>query len=393
MSQFTYGDITLPYPTHTQFSQEAVYDASGTDKVYTQFTITVQGILNTAYADVIGTGGASGAAIMAAIRAKLLTPRQKLSVQVNGVELIPTSSADGRDAKLGPQPQNCQVLQLYDTSFLITFRIIAHYVDSSAQGNGGRPTVISNRWTEKVSIDQCQFSTRNRSGKFVIRTDTPNGLIPDQLRTAMAVVGVPGGFIRTQADYTISPDGTTLSYELVDREQYKMPPPPAYEASGTYTEIVSGNGVVRHGEVELHLKASKTVDQSQLVRTAMAVATQKLIGATNNAAGNKNVGIGKIEQATVSVNMYANEVKVRMRGRHNPRTTADGHGRVIKVAGVKFDGMTFTPLSDGVNYQPLPLDRGTASLLLQAAAFFDPAVAHTLSKKQGQIQPGKPITG
>jgi hypothetical protein len=49
MSLVTYNGVVLPYPMHSQFSQEAVKDESGTDWMYLKFDIAVQCVVSSDY--------------------------------------------------------------------------------------------------------------------------------------------------------------------------------------------------------------------------------------------------------------------------------------------------------------------------------------------------------
>jgi len=93
------------------------------------------------------------------------------------------------DAKNGPQPQSCNVTQLTNTSFLLHVHVVAHYWENNgvgtqtplSTGNLSGSDVLSNRWTESVDLDENQFTTKTRSGKFIIRTDNVDGFVADNL--------------------------------------------------------------------------------------------------------------------------------------------------------------------------------------------------------------------
>jgi hypothetical protein len=102
-----------------------------------------------------------------------------------------------------------------------------------------------------------------------------------------------------------------------------------------------------------------------------------------------------IDTAAITVGMYDNWVEVRMRARMYPKTRKNATSRVGGVAGLRL-GQAFvtTPLSENSDYIPFHPDRGSASLLLQAAAYYDPSLANVkLDRETGQlsagVEPGK----
>jgi len=401
MSLVTYNSVVLPYPMHSQFSQEAVKDDSGTDWMYLKFDIAVQCVVSSDYMrlllpDLEGVRNPdSPAAVMAIVRSRLMAQRKKLSVVVNGVELIPQSPNGvnaGGDAKNGPEPKTVDITALNSEAFIVTFRIVAHYwqttnqravtdalVPSTATGS----PVLNNRWTETVQIDRFLASTRTRSGTFIIRSDNVERITADQIRTQMAVLGVPDGFQRESATYTQSTDGLSIKYDIVDKEYFKAPPQGAYEATGSVTLNTSKLGAITTGEVRLMLKGTMSnqfTPQKKLLQAAMAIASQKLyitgavtIGDTTDAAPGVR-GFSMLERASVSVDMYNNSVTVVLAARIQK-------GR-RRIAGVSLGSTAFsdnayltkTPGSEGNRPRPVALDRGTIGIMLQAAAYYDPSL-------------------
>lgn len=392
--ELSYNDIFLPYGLTTKFRQEPVYEELGkTDFFCTKFDIQVQGILNINYISAIApnynidptTAPDNAGAIMKAIRARLLKPRKTLSCMINDVELIPaaTGGPGTVDVMNGPQPQACDIQQLTEVTFLITYHIIAHYWENNRRDEGaldvdnnpGNP-VLFNRWSETVDIDQSMVTTRTREGKYRIRSDNIEGRQADWVRSQMAVVGVPGGFIRESSQYKIDPSGLVIQYKVVDKETFKPPPRPAFKAKGKYTETcIRPGGAVRYGEVFLRLEGCNDPDisdQNALVRAAVAICGQKIN--INSDPGPAGKGKALLQLCAVTVDMYENIVECRM------RSLLQGNKmRMLGVNGLVSNkdaesAFTNTPHYDP-QYIPKYLDRGTGGLLLQAAAYFDPSFA------------------
>lgn len=409
MSILTYGGdssgggITLPYPFSTNFEQTAVYETEGnTDYIVTKFNINVQAILNANYVDYVGGGMTefnteNPADMMVEIRRKLLAPRKRLSFKVSGTELIPfIPNQNGTvDCINGPQPQYCNIQQLTNESFMISFGIIANYWENqTANGltnrNIGSP-VLWNRWSEQVTYDETMHATKNRSGKYFIRADNNAGQQADQLRVSMAVVAIPAGFLRQRARYKIDPNGLAMEYELEDKEVDKMPPSPAFKADGHYAETTTAGGATRMAQCWVRLQGAKNTDRSALIQAAVAVCSAKMnLGGVLTLKSN-NQFRAMLSNAAIRVGLYDNWVECTMQCAMQPRTTANGQGRVQGVAGPNFANFAITPGSDGVNFQPPYQYRGTApgATLLQAAAYYDPSLKATLDKQTGQMTQGK----
>lgn len=410
MSLFSYNGVFLPYPMSTSFQQKAVRDDSDTDWCSTEFDITIQSIIHAEHLpmvapDLVVNGVKSTtnpADIMKAIRTRLLTHRKTLSYKFNGIELMPTRQINPNtgnpypgtvDASNGPKPNYCNVSELTNTSFLLTYSISAAYWESlSTSPNNefdkstnlaGNP-VLYNRWSETADYDSCQFTTRTRSGKFAIRSDNKEGATADRFRSNFAIVGVPPQFIRESSSYTVDPSGLMMSYRVVDKEQFKMPPDPAFEADMTYTESTSDPaGAKRYADVQISLKGRKDTLQSKLVDVGVTMACAKLAIVGAPLAANVAAFRGILQSSSVTVQGFRNEVSVHMRAMFpvisiNAVGTvwANGMMQEAKQALAPGQRVTGVPFVDGVLRDNLTYtDRGTASILLQAAKYWDPNLA------------------
>lgn len=398
MSLLTYNGIQLPYGHTTQFFQEAVTDESGTDWYCTRFTIRVQTIVNPNYItslvpdeadrEILGDSLNDPAMIMNLIRSQLLRKRRRLSFVVNGVEMIPQVDANVGtvDVRNGPDPKSCNIFTLTADTFLVDYLIVAHYWENIALGAGGTINVqgnrvLYNRWSETADIDNCCLTTLTREGKYVIRSDHPESLLADRNRDGMCPVAVRPGFLRVSSHYTVAPDGLAVQYRVVDREVFKRPPEPAYEATGTYIETTTKLGHIRHGEARVRLKGASFVPQLTLVQTAVAVASNKILDrdpfivAVNTPFGAAR-RFAQLEMAVVKVNMYENEVECYLRSRLQPIARTRNNG----VAGLAVNGtLVSTPgTTVGAAIAPSYPMRGSAGILLRAAAYFDPSLANTV---------------
>jgi hypothetical protein len=419
MSVVMYNGVTLPYAFHTSFKQEAIGDDMGnTDWFCTKYDIEVQAVVNSNYWQLLvpdlpdltnpdqpPSFTEGPADIMNVIRYRLLQRRRAFSLKFNGVEMVPQatavsppSSAGTVDVQNGPIPKSCVITALNNTTFLITWHVIAHYWENdtyNAQSplvtnNKGNP-VLYNRWTEEVDLDENGFSTRTRSGKLVIRSDNQYRAEVDLFRNQMAVTGVPAGFRRVSSKYTVTPNGLALQYVVVDKEAFKMPPPPSYRAEGEYIESSTNKGARRWGQCRVRLWGSKDTDQGGLVLVAIAVATKKLrINGADLSGSGITARFSWLDAGVIMTKLYENEVEVLLRVLMKPAGPSPQQAGIVGgVWGLRLQNLAYTPLSDDVIYTPPYSCRGTASLLLHAAAYYDPSLKSTvLNRMEGQLTAG-----
>ena len=392
----------MAYPHIFQFDQSPLRDPkSDTDWCIEKYEIKIQSVINLDYLptiapDLVGVS-ANAAEIMAAIKYRLMLHQKKLSVTFNGKEYIPIRQGNNRgyvDARNGPKPQICQIFELTNTTFLLNYHIIAHYWqrntdprDENNLVNRNNPAnnVLYNRWSETAEMDNCQYTTRTRTGEYAIRSDNVDGQTADELRSNMAVVSVPNGFLRKSSKYTVSEDGLAIQYQVVDEEQFKMPPIPAFEASGYYFERAVKFYANRIGECRVKLKGDKQAPQFELVKAAIIIATTKMemrsltLPPPPSLFGSK-AGWSIVDDAGLRIDLYKNEVEFYIRC-----WAACDINRFYGLAAF-YDIDTYTPQSDNVpNYTPFYLDRGSAGFLLQAAAYYDPNFRDT-SLSTGNIR-------
>lgn len=391
MSLLTYNTIALPYSMLTKFECRNIYDEMGKiDRACTQFDIGVQALITAEAMDMLAPTLAgrttNPADIMKYAYDLLMTPRKQLSFKFNGVEFIPgKAGVTGTvDAMNGPLPQSCSFTRMNNTTWLVQYHIIAHYWIRYSISAAGAVTftnlpggvALYNRWEERVELDHLEYSTRQRRGKFMIRSDNRNGILADEYRSQLAVCGVPEGFLRLHSSYTVDPAGLGLGYHLVDKEVYRLPPPGAFRAQGDYGEQGTRGDGKRYITANLRLEAGKTMPQWELARLACAVVAGKLDiqGAKFFVKTNRAI----LEGASIRVGMYDNWAEVMM------RAMVPVDPKVVQGAAFIKPEIGKVHASDGVSPAPSYLDRGSANLLLNAAAYFDPDLTSQLNKSANE---------
>jgi hypothetical protein len=291
-----------------------------------------------------------------------------------------------------------------DNLFIMEYSVQATYWENYSThpslpvSNQAGNNVLYNRWTEKVEMDDCQYSTRTREGKFMIRSDNASGFIADQMRSQMAVLSVPEGFLRQSTNSSLSPDGLTLSYTITDKEVFKLPPDPAFHAEGEYTESSNTpGGSVRFAACRVSMRAPKTVPQAKLVSTAVGVAAAKCL---LNATDIKRIGVPgnkakpQLMSSSIQIGLYDNTVEVNLR--YMIQTIKQ---RRNGIAGFALDNpgapgsLTYTPGSEkGEAKTPPYKDRGSAGLILQAAGYWDPNLSAVTLGPGFDAVPDNPLT-
>ena len=417
----TYNGISLPYSETSEFTEESVYDdLSKSDLIATRFVIVTKFLVNINYIKLLSPTIASQLEvitnpapidIMQILSRRLREPRKSLSVKCNGRELIPNPIGKNPgtvDAMNGPQPQYCKYTQLTSTTFIIEYKVIAHYV-LNFYANQGKTLeggdYLYNKWEETVALEESGYSKRTRNGEFKIRSDNVKGLIPDMLRTELAVVSIPEGFVRESSRYAQSSDGLTLKYTIVDREVHRFPPPPAHKAEGYYVETGRGFGAaIRRGECYVKLTGAKGTDPAKLMFRAIEVVAAKLkiadvspeIQRIKNPNAGQPIGIplpfvhprvepdflfvpkGIPEQIDARINMYQNIVEYRVIARFVGPKRKRATEEDLRVG---FTPVPFSALPKG-GTQPTYYDRGSAGLLLLAASYHDPVLEDVKLEKQ-----------
>jgi hypothetical protein len=322
-----YNGVFLHNVSTREFAQQSVYDASGTDRVSTKFSLRFDGVIQIQTAFTYGYGrppwiaeeqgggqytpgggGATGAYVSAAdayvrVRQLLSRPRGSLYVVVtdetvkagaddgstNGpwqllLQCLPTSSRfinhPDRDVSNGPKPQALELTQLSGNNlFRVSFSITCEKVECLTAG--AVPWVLNHRWGVSEDMDYNFFTTRTISGILRLSgsglSDTFNHNVPLTPEWFRGIVVPPleNGFRRESFDYAVANDGMTASYNLTDRQVHTSAPWPATSIEMTHTEM-TGNGFTWQAEVDIRLSGPPHIDKRFLIARLVQLAHNKL---------------------------------------------------------------------------------------------------------------------
>lgn len=389
MAELTYAGLYFdPAGWETlAFNQEAVYDDSGTDIECVRITIDGRCVItqpffptgNAAEGDTGDEGnnddGAKTTAKMRIIR-QFMRPRQALSFTVNGVEMIPQLQTSKIDCRNGPLPQWINVIQVTEKTFICNLRIISHWAEDSYLNEAGK--ILSHRWTETNEIDLNHYTRKTRSGKIVVSSSTYVTTAFDAtLRDSLITTSIDKGFVRESSRYMMDPNGLSMRYDFIDQERFRLPPAPASDSDGEYissTQWQGGPGRFATCKVRLTGPKNDQAAPGKLVRLATQICFGKL---------RANGGFFPI-RADFREKLYRNEVEVSLTGRLNPGQGQNEKQFMSLAASVK--GIGLHPIGSGVNdLRIVPTSRGTAGMVLQAAAYNDPTLTQTLNKANNAL--------
>ena len=325
-TEVTYNGVSLQYVKTRRISQEAKYDQSDTDELYTLVTLDVECLL---YFQ--GGPGGTPAEQAKATEHMLLVPRRPLLMRVGGRDLIRVDS--GLDVANGPKPRSLPITQLSDQVFKLSWACEVALrtcqpagvtgpslrTPASAGGAAVDPSaVISNRWTQEESVDDKGHHVVTTAGRLIVRSDMR--VNPAAFRRACKPPMLTG-FTR-QCDFKLQADGLAMDYTIIDKERYMMPPRWAVDAKGTWTSTAQNFGTQWFGEVNVSLTGAKDTPQALLYLTAFSIAQDRMNAGkplANRKDGRKMVMGGAIRQG-----LYENTVEVMLKARlEQPKNDGD----------------------------------------------------------------------
>lgn len=269
-SVLRYNGIDIPFLRVEEFKQEGIFSADGCDLLYTKITIGVSGIINACFLQ----GGMDPACWVESARPLLLQRGAQLDLYIGGVQVIPppgptnqnhaepatgmelaaapayknptgcisagqgTSIDAPLDAKLGPRPLQLDIRAIRGGTYAIFYRIELHVPYCAA---GGVPAqVLSNRWESVLDIDRDYFYTRTTNGTLVLNGQWLTAYPAPTILNNNALLILPPLFKNWRREtlrFSLSSDQLTLTYSIVDRQQYLTIPRPCVHIEATYAEI------------------------------------------------------------------------------------------------------------------------------------------------------------
>jgi hypothetical protein len=312
-TKVTYNGIGLTNVLTKEFSQEPIYDPSGTDLLYHRFRITVSGLVHPEFLSPY-LGASPGNTNMAnnfrAIQDRLNEPRREFEYKI-GEEVIlralPSDSEERSkwDLNSGPKPSGVKITHAAGARILrIEFTIeVCRLICEDATNISG---VLSNRWSSIDDYDGDWYCTRTIAGRLQVSTVN---MEPHAFRN-LVVPPLQPGFKRHSMNFNVDTAGLTIDYTIVDRQIPYAAPGGATSWTARHTTS-SPDGIVTHGEVEIELTGPPSASKTALLVSCAQVIENKLALA---AMGNNQYFI---LNASIVDYLHENRVGMVVRILHN----------------------------------------------------------------------------
>lgn len=237
-----------PY-VESDIAAHPVYDNSGRIVKHVEYTLHVKAVITKDYTNGTEAGTTPGSITDTAafrirandgdsspptVRDRLLQAGGKLVYNGQGVGQITVNSSNSdSDVNWGPKPQRCVMRKLggslvYEVDWVVTFCLPECRGVRNALGN-----LKAFSFSSSYSTDEGGFVTRTISGDLEIALNrTPAGANPPQRQPVALTeanvdewldtlaIDLPLRFQRVNTHRTISPDRSSLSFSVTDREHH-----------------------------------------------------------------------------------------------------------------------------------------------------------------------------
>lgn len=226
----SYAGVELQVEHIYSFEQNAIYDPSGVDFLYTHVRLAVRAVWHAqATNSILGTAAYS----IDALRHTLMQPRQALIVSIpssgtSGSTVIlraplrrPNGSLYPCDANYGPKPIGQPIIQFIGEKSAIVDFVVECWVNECATV---RP-ILSHRWEMTKSVNQDYFQTRTINGTVVFRADWIEQKAAESVGSRIHLDQFRNWVFHPQPNmhhrtFDVSPtaDNTVYRYTIVDKQ-------------------------------------------------------------------------------------------------------------------------------------------------------------------------------
>lgn len=324
----TYNGVTIDWIKTNRFEQEAIYDDSNTDYIYTKITIAVTGVLSNCIQ------GSQPWDWITTNRPLLMATRGQLIFNCDGSTMFHTTDQllvspledDTTDAKLGPFPKALNISKLDGQTWMIYYEIETYVIDCD---NEDPATVLNNRWECTYNVDNEYYQTRTINGTvwFNGTGDSSDNL--DYAEDAGIIVPtIPQGWQREAINVVLSADGLKLNYTIQDKSTHFAMPSPAVAIDFQYSETAglgkSGDLHIQQNECNITVKGepgsyttAQGGRQSSTTKSLLQIMFQLVLSRMNPniaaAASSTPPPIGEfVTYFQLRENVYKNEVGCRV---------------------------------------------------------------------------------
>ena len=286
----TYNDIVIYNAQTREFRQEIVYDPSRTDRLFSRYTMTFEGVVTPQQPGTTYIGSAStlpnrpnAQDWFHTIRLALAENRRPLFItQHSWIEgrdnsrtvfrCVPAAdnpSDQDRDLGNGPKPMELRIMSVLGAqAYQVQWTVQCEKLESPGPDEQcfldnyqGVQPVLVNRWSVSEEFDENLFCTRTISGS--LRMSLPAAQTGFDYRW-LAVPGLEAGFKRQRMRYAVQPDGLEVQYEIQDRQYHTMPPWPCTDMRIRHSRSTN-YGVTALARCEVQLAGPPDVPKTALL--------------------------------------------------------------------------------------------------------------------------------
>lgn len=264
-TDLTYNGVTIRNCMTRSFETVTVPEESGTDKLYEQTTITVEGYLHldeTASLRISGIDIPDDniASAWVPLGRLLMSFRHSLTYKIDDITLL--ECGVGEDASGGPKPQSLKIIKVIGAKCLqVSYTIVVVKTGCEQDGDRTAPRVISNRWDAEESFDTTHICTRTVSG--TLKISRPSTDAQPVNFTGIVIPGLARGYRRDKISVQQGRDQVTLRYTIVDVQAHDAPPSPAVAWDCTHTGETS-DGATFRARCRVRLVGRPTVRRTDL---------------------------------------------------------------------------------------------------------------------------------
>ncbi len=270
-----------------RFQQQVEYDSTGTDQLFVRNYLAVRGFVflgeerDPSRPNVIPAKEAPTLREMTPreLVAYLSAPRRYLRVFMRDgnrdsdwIEVAPATETDERATTLrdvdgGPKPRSVNILNAARWGYEIEFEIefaVQHRTNPSElyDPDGKADFALSNRWSVSEAMDDNFFMQRTYQGTIRLSQAIPKYQF---LARWLAFPQLEPGFKRESCEYSVAPDGLTVQYRIIDRQEAHAPPWPCTRMEVSHSESLAKYGYYVQSSCSVRLWGPPGVPKSMLL--------------------------------------------------------------------------------------------------------------------------------
>jgi hypothetical protein len=294
-----YNGIRIHNVQVESVQQNVEYDATGTDQLFVRTRLTLRGVVfhgqmrdpTRPHIETADLPVPLGEHSPREIAAYLSQPRKTFRLYIKddkGERTLfmvdpateqPQQHTTRTDVDRGPRPLAVNVVHVAKWGYELVFEIefaLQHRMNPSEiyQQNGRADWALNNRWSVSEALDENFFMTRTYQGTIRL-----SQAVPDYQFAArwLAFPQLEPGFKRESCDYTVTGDGLTVQYRIVDKQQAHAPPWPCTRMEVTHSETLTKYGYYVQSACHVRLWGPPGVPKSMLLARLAQILRARLL--------------------------------------------------------------------------------------------------------------------